>query len=420
MKARDEQCSFPSISRVAYAVSVILGTCSAGLGSVARAADAGPADTSDSSGIQEITVTAQRRTENLQDVPITVQALTSETLTQLNVTTLDDFIKYLPNVTQASNGPGQSDIYMRGLSIGSAGSQSVGTNGQIPNVAVYLDDQSASLPGRNLDVYAADLERIEVLEGPQGTLFGSGAEAGALRYITNKPKLDVTEGDVNAAYSYTAHGDPNSNADAMINLPLIPGTLAIRAVIYDDNRGGYINNVPSTFTRAGTDQGLARYNGGVVPTNSVVINNSPIAGNAINPVNYQGFRLSALYKLNDDWNALLTQSYQNMDAQGVFYEMPYGSEGTTFNAQGVPIGSRPLPPLSVTLFNNSYDKDKFENTALTVNGQVGDMRLIYSGGYLVRNVEQFQDYTNYARGIFGFYYQCTGLSSKSAGAGMRY
>ena len=183
-------------SKLTYAISAILGTTSTGLSLTARAADA-----TDSEGIQEITVTAQRRTENLQDVPITVQAMTAETLQQLNVTTLDDFIKYLPNVTQASNGPGQSAVYMRGLSIGSAGSQSTGTNGQIPNVAVYLDDQSASLPGRNLDVYAADLERIEVLEGPQGTLFGSGAEAGVLRYITNKPKLDVTEGSVNAAYS---------------------------------------------------------------------------------------------------------------------------------------------------------------------------------------------------------------------------
>jgi iron complex outermembrane recepter protein len=306
------------------------------------------------------------------------------------------------------------------LSAGSQPSQGSASTGLWPNVAIYLDNQSGQLPNRNLDIYAADLNRIEVLEGPQGTLFGSGAEAGVLRYITNKPKLDVTEGDVNAAYSYTAHGDPNSNADAMINLPLIPGTLAIRAVVYDDNRGGYINNVPSTFTRSGSDEGLARYNGGVVPTNSLVINNYQIAGNAINPVNYQGFRLSALYKFNDDWNALLTQSYQNMDAQGVFYEMPYGSEGTTFNARGVPIGSQPLPPLSVTLFNNSYDKDKFENTALTVNGRVGDMKLIYSGAYLVRNVEQVQDYTNYARGIFGSYYQCAGTSSKSAGAGTCY
>src|ERR1700691_5548779 len=355
-----------SNSKLSCAIAAILAGSAAG---IAHATPASDTD-SGSDAIQEITVTAQRRTENMQDVPITIQAMTGETLQQLNVTTLDDFIKYLPNVTQQSNGPGQSNLFMRGLSVGAGGSnggsQASGTQGQIPNVAVYLDDQSAAMPGRNLDVYAADLERIEVLEGPQGTLFGSGAEAGALRYITNKPKLDVTEGDVNAGYSYTAHGDPNSNVDAMINLPIVPGILAVRAVVYDDNRGGYINNVPATFVRAGTDEGFAKYNGGVVPTNSVAINNNNVVGNAINPVTYQGFRLSALYKINDDWNALLSQSYQDMNSQGVFYEMPYSSEGTTFTATGKAIGSQPLPPLSVNLFHPSYDKDKFENTALTI------------------------------------------------------
>src|SRR5580658_3036568 len=368
--------------KLSCAIAAILGGTSAG---VAQAATADADASSDT--IQEITVTAQRRTENMQDVPITIQALTAETLTQLNVQTFDDFVRYLPNVTQASNGPGQGIIFMRGLSAeaggaGGGGEQGSGTTGQFPNVAVYLDEQSVSLPARNLDIYAADIERIEVLEGPQGTLFGSGAEAGALRYITNKPKIDVTEGNVNAGYSYTAHGDPNTNADAMINLPLIPGTLAVRAVIYDDSRGGYINNVPSTFTRAGTDEGFAKYNGGVVPANSVAINNSNVVGNDINPVTYQGFRLSGLYKINEDWEALLTQSYQNINAQGVFYEMPYGSEGVTFSSSGIPIGTQPLPPLSVTLFNPSYNKDKFENTSLTVTGKVGDLKAVYNGGYL--------------------------------------
>jgi iron complex outermembrane recepter protein len=405
-----------SNSKLTSAIAVILSSSSVGLVHAAPATDA---DTS-SEGIQEITVTAQRRTEHLQDVPITLQALTADTLKQLSVTTFDDFIKYLPNVTQASNGPGQSYIYMRGLSVGSAGTQNTGTNGQIPNVAVYLDDQSVSLPARNLDVYAADLERIEVLEGPQGTLFGSGAEAGVLRYITNKPKLDVTEANVNAGYSYTAHGDPNSNVDAMINLPLIPDTLAVRAVIYNDSRGGYINNIPSTFTRESTDIGIAKGNGGVVPTDSAVINNNNIVGNAINSLTYQGFRLSALYKFTDEWNALFSQSYQDMNSQGVFYQMPYGSEGTTFGPTGQPIGSEPLPHLSVNLFNPSFDKDKFENTALTINGKVGDLKLVYSGGYLVRNVDQVGDYTNYARGVYGYYYQCAGYSKKSAAAGKCY
>src|SRR6202171_1568763 len=228
-------------SKLSYAIAVILGGSSAGIAYAAPAADT---DTSDS--IQEITVTAQRRSENMQDVPIQIQALTGQTLTQLNVTTFDDFVKYLPNVSSASNGPGQGVIFMRGLATSTLATQGSSGIGSFPNVAVYLDDQSGQLPGRNLDVYAADMERIEVLEGPQGTLFGAGAQAGVLRYITNKPKLDVTEGAVNAGYAVTAHGDPSSNVDAMINLPLIPDTLAARAVIYSDSRGGYINNVPGT------------------------------------------------------------------------------------------------------------------------------------------------------------------------------
>jgi len=396
-----------------WAIASILGGSSAAyaLGTTSATTPA-----TDSEGIQEIVVTAQRRTENMQDVPITIQALTGETLKQLNVTTFDDFIKYLPNVTQASYGPGQSNIFMRGLSIGTVGGQQAsGTLGQIPNVAVYLDDQSASLPGRNLDVYAADIERIEVLEGPQGTLFGSGAEAGVLRYITNKPKLDQTEGIVNAGYSYTAHGDPNSNVDATINLPLIPDTLAVRAVIYDDSRGGYISNLPATFKRSSSDLDLVKYNNGVVPSNDTSINNNGLVGNAINPLTYQGIRVSALYKMNEDWNALLTQSYQQLNAQGVFYEMPYGSEGTTFAASGTPIGSEPLPHLAVNLFSPTNDKDKFENTALQVNGKVRDLKLVYSASYLVRNVEQTGDYTNYARGVYASYYQCTGLNGTPSG-----
>jgi len=393
--------------QLSYAIAAILGGTGMASAVSALAADT-PADSSDA--IQEITVTAQRRTENMQDVPISIQALTSDTLKQLNVTTFDDFIKYVPNVTTAGAGPGQNSIFMRGLSVGVTGQQGTGTTGPIPNVAVYLDEQSGALPGRNLDVYAADIERIEVLEGPQGTLFGSGAEAGVLRYITNKPKLDVTEGNVNAGYSYTAGGDPNSNVDATLNLPLISDTLAVRGVIYSDSRGGYINNVPATFTRASTDQG---FGGTPVPANSISINNNNLVGNAINPVTYSGIRLSGLWKINEDWNALLTQSYQNMNAQGVFYQMPYGPEGLTFTppSQGAePIGARPLPQNSVALFNPSYDKDKFENTALVINGHVGDLKLVYSGGYLVRNVEQQQDYTNYSRGVFSTYYQCVGAT----------
>jgi outer membrane receptor protein involved in Fe transport len=375
---------------------------------------ASAADEAGSDMIQEITVTAQRRSENIQDVPISIRAFTGEALAQLNVQTLDDYLKYLPNVTTANNGPGQNEVFMRGLSAGSQPSQGSGSTGLWPNVAIYLDNQSGQLPNRNLDIYAADLNRIEVLEGPQGTLFGSGAEAGAIRYITNEPKIDVTEGSAKAGYGVTAHGDPNSDVTAVLNLPLIPETMAARAVIYDDRRGGYINNVPATFTRSNTDIGIhyANYpavngvcpdglpnSGYCVPPGSPQINNAGFAGNAINPATYQGIRVEALYKFNDDWNLLLSQTYQSLETQGVFYQQPNASDGA------------PLRPLQVTLFNNAYDDDKFESTAWTLNGRFGALKAVYTGGYLVRNVDQVGDYTNYARGVYADYYQCYGPGS---------
>src|ERR1700719_3897996 len=194
--------------KCARAVAAILGTHAAGAAYGAATPDEASAPTV---ALQEVVVTAQRRSENVQDVPIAIQAFTGETLKQLNVTSFDDLIRYLPNVSAPSAGPGQDQIFMRGLSAGSVATQSGGSINGFPNVAIYLDEQSGQLPGRNLDVYAADMERIEVLEGPQGTLYGAGAQAGVIRYITNKPKLDVTEGNVDAAYEITAGGDPSTS-----------------------------------------------------------------------------------------------------------------------------------------------------------------------------------------------------------------
>jgi iron complex outermembrane receptor protein len=344
--------------------------------------------------LQEVIVTANRREENLQNVPMTIQVLTGATLAKLNATTFDDFVTYLPGVTAHGVGPGQNNIYVRGLATGAGAVQSSGVIGSFPNVAVYLDEQSAQLPNRNLDIYAADLERIEILEGPQGALFGASAEAGVVRYITNKPQLDRTEAKVNAGYATTARGEQSSNLDATLNIPLIPGKFAIRGVIYNEQRGGYINNVPATFARAPTDTGIVNYFGGNVPANSVVLNNFSIAEDHINPVTYNGLRAEALYRFNEDWDALIAQSYQSIGAYGVFTEMAANSLG------------EPQPDLSVQLYNPSYNKDRFENTALTINGRIGALKLLYAGSYLVRNVDQVQDYTQYARATFAHYYQC--------------
>ncbi len=376
-----------------------------------------------SGGLQTIVVTAQRRSENVQDVPITIQAISGTQLNQMHIANLDELLKLTPNVTVSENGPGQGQIYIRGLAADMGGGQSSATINPFPNVALYLDDQSMQFPGRNLDVYAVDLQRIEVLEGPQGTLFGGGAEAGAIRYITNKPVLDRTTGSAEMTYGITTHGDPNTAVSGVLNLPLLRDRLAARVVVYNDRQGGYIDNVPSTFTRrdnpyAGIPvecSGGASPVGGSCPSGTSPIlfappsnqsaNNDAIARNASNPLTYTGMRLEVLGKINDDWNVLITQSQQTMESEGDFTQFPFGADGQA------------LGPWQDTVFVPAFNKDRFENTAWTLNGKIGALSLIYTGSYLDRHIDNQDDYTNYARSAGGYYYQCTGVSGGMTGPG---
>ncbi|HZZ33599.1 MAG TPA: TonB-dependent receptor [Phenylobacterium sp.] len=409
-----------------YIVSCAVAAILSGGPGVAMAADAAvdaaAASASAGPSIEEVIVTAQRRDQSAETVPMTIQAFSGAALAARNITTFDDLLRITPNIEFAKNGPGQGNIFMRGLSAGFAGGQSSATVGNFPNVAVYLDDQSMQFPGRNVDLYYADMSRVEVLEGPQGTLFGGGAEAGAVRYITNKPKMNTYEGNVDASYGVQSHGDPSTSFVAMLNLPVLTDRLAVRAVIYSDHQGGYIDNVPSTFTRSNQDNNAYF---GIKPTNGICPNGLPagtqtghctlpgtaqannyaLAQKNFNPVTHDGARLSALYDFNNDWDVLITESFQNMDAEGQSSTLPVGSD------------FQPLKPLETTVFTPTYDKDRFVNSAWTVNGKVGDLKLIYTGGYMTRHINQQVDYTNYSRTLYGQYYECTGGTSGFLGKG---
>ncbi len=189
----------------------------------------------------EIIITATKREENLQNVPISVQAIGTRRLDQLNISNFEDYTKQLPSVTFLTAQPGATTVYMRGVS--AAGSAAEGNHsGPVPQVGFYLDEQPITTIGGTLDVHIYDIARIESLSGPQGTLYGASSEAGTIRIITNKPELGVTAGRVDGEINSVAHGGIGGKLEGMINLP-IGRRIAFRGVAFYQRDAGYIDNI---------------------------------------------------------------------------------------------------------------------------------------------------------------------------------
>src|SRR5438309_8083080 len=178
----------------------------------------------------EIIITATKREENLQNVPISVQALGTRRLDQLNISNFEQFTKQLPSVTFLTSQPGLTTVYMRGISAAGSGAEG-NHSGPLPQVGMYLDEQPITTIGGSLDVHIYDIARIESLSGPQGTLYGASSEAGTIRIITNKPELGVTTGRVDGELNTVDHGNQGGKLEGMINLPI--GTrIAFRGVAF--------------------------------------------------------------------------------------------------------------------------------------------------------------------------------------------
>jgi len=364
-------------------------------------------------GVPTIVVTAQKRSEDLQDVPVAVQALGEEGLEQLNVDTFADYLDQLPSITAGGSGPGQSTIYIRGLASTTPNLTTAGVAGLAPNVALYLDEQPLSQPGRNLDVYAADLERIEVLSGPQGTLFGASSQAGVVRLITNKPEIGVWEGEVNAGLSFTKGGEASYKGELIVNLPLAD-SLAMRIVAFNDRQGGYIDNVPGSqtladsarFRPAGTirDNGVpvsprrAGFQAGADLSNVTFLaaTNGALVEEDFNDTTYSGFRASALYEFSPDWSVTVSHSRQSIDSDGVFFADP--DLGTD--------------ELAIQRYERDTLEDDFSNTSWTVEGRLAMLDVVYTGAYTDRTAQQRIDYTDYLFvGQYLPYYICDGSVS---------
>lgn len=357
--------------------------------------------------IEEITVTATKRTASMQDVPLAVQAMGSEQLEQQNIQSFADYVMMLPNVSSGGRGPGQNEIYIRGAAVDAINITVAESQGSAPNVALYLDEQPVTAGGRNLDVYVTDMERIEVLPGPQGTLYGASSMAGTVRLITNKPDLDEFQASVNGSWSTTKSGEDSNALEAMINIPIIDGKLAVRGAFFNDNQGGYIDNVEGTFVAdnainptfpgnsvtyaAGTvfANGTVLANETTIPVIKTVANNSAIAEDDFNDASYSGMRLGGKYLINEDWELLVQHTRQTLRTEGVFdYDAAKGD-------------------LKVSRFVQDKLDDTFNQTAWTLAGRLGALDVVYTGAYLDREVVANIDYTGYTNiGAFISGYQC--------------
>jgi outer membrane receptor protein involved in Fe transport len=322
-----------------------------------------------------IIITATKREENLQNVPISVQVLGTKKLDQLNITNFEDYTKQLPSVTFQTAQPGFTTVYMRGVATGGDGNHS----GSLPSVGMYLDEQPVTTIGGTLDVHIYDIARIESLAGPQGTLYGASSEAGTIRIISNKPEIGVTSGRVDGEINMVDHGGIGGNIEGMINLP-IGDRIAFRASAFWQRDTGFIDNVFGSRTYIAPD-----------PADNQSFDNSCCVEKNYNDLKTYGGRAALKVDLNDNWTVTPTFLYQKAIADGSFF-MDVGQ-----------------PDLDTVRFQPEVARDKFWQAALTIQGKLANFDVTYAGAYMDRKRFATTDYTDYTDAYDAYYAYYGGL-----------
>ena len=336
----------------------------------------------------EIVVTAQKREENLSRVPISIQAIGTRRLDQLNISNFEQYTKQLPSVSFQTSQPGVTVVYMRGVATGGDGNHS----GSLPSVGSYLDEQPVTTIGGTLDVHIYDIARIESLAGPQGTLYGASSEAGTIRIITNKPKLGVTEGRIDGDINTVAHGGVGGKLDGMINLP-IADRIAFRGVGYVQHFGGYIDNIAGRRTYCGTPTRDSDGNIDGCIKDGISVNNNGLVKKNFNDTTTYGGRAALKIDLDDNWTVTPAVLYQHLKSKGNFSYDPA------------------LGDLNIDRFFPEMRKDKFIQAALTVEGKIADFDITYAGAYFDRKTYSTSDYTDYADAYDNAYISAGGLAN---------
>ena len=336
----------------------------------AAAADAAAAEAEQ--GLGEIVVTATRSAQSIQKVPISRQALGAGKLQERQVKGLSDFAALLPSVSFEGIGPGRNTAFFRGI---------VPAGGAYASVGYYLDDMP--ITGTEVpDIHAYDLERVEALSGPQGTLYGAGSLAGTIRLITNKPKLDTFEFGYDVEANKYGKGDFGGQLESYINVPLAP-TLAVRAMGYYRRDGGYIDNTPNNGTfNDGSSSTLTL--GDNNPNTSYTLDNSDIAKDDYNTIREFGGRFQLLWQPTEGWDITPEITAQKQVARGYFgYDPRVGD-------------------LEVHDYDQTKNDDRWYQAALSIHGHIGDWDIVSATGYFKRRTRTLNDYTYYTVTYDGF------------------
>ena len=341
-----------------------------------------------------IIVTATKREENLQDVPVSIQAIGTRRLDQLNVSNFEDYTKQLPSVSFQTFAPGFTTVYMRGVASGGDGNHT----GSLPSVGFYLDEQPVTTIGGTLDVHIYDIARIESLAGPQGTLYGASSQAGTIRIITNKPELGVTTGRIDGEINKVAHGGWGGSLEGMINLP-VTDNIAFRASAFYQRDAGYIDNVYGERQYCGTPvMGPDPEDPGeeiIVGCNKdgISFNNEEFVEDNFNTNKTWGGRAALKIDLDDNWTVTPAIMHQESKTKGVFYM------------------DADLDDLETQRFREEPAKDKFTQYALTVEGKIANFDITYAGAYMHRPNSGVADYTEYADAYDAYYESVGGLAN---------
>jgi len=346
--------------------------------------------------LETIEVTATKRTQSIQEVPVAVSALNGESLENLGVDNFQDYVEFLPNVVFQGTGPGQNEIYIRGAATTQSSIAVSSVQALQPSVAFYLDEQPVSMQGRNLDIFATDIERVEVLPGPQGTLFGASSQAGTVRMITNKPDHSGFSAGFDTDIGFTKGGESSNTVEAFVNAALTDD-FAVRLAVYNDDQGGWIDNVlnqPGQGGYIGSAVVIDRISGGPLtdPANTPVDSptNDALVEEDFNDASYTGARLGLSYLINDDWSLVVQHTQQTLETEGVFAYDP--------NLEGESSTNRFVP---------EDNDDEFGLTTWTLEGRLAQLEIVYTGGYLDREIDSTIDYTGYTNGgLFAAYYVC--------------